>query len=193
MGKNAEALGDSCCCYCILALVPIVNLIVRVSQRGKIRERQGIDGSIISDILCAFCLPLCSLVQEAQEVQHMQGGMAQDIERKWVHALPLRRHLWKKMGTIGWMLVSPSRGCMVVVWEVASSDGKLPHYDWAIIDYWLCALKHSLKPLTFSLSVGCYYFILHLTAASHFRFVFQWPDRYVLSLSKKYSLCLIRK
>lgn len=83
VGKNAEALGDNCCCYCILALIPVVNLIVRVSQRGKIRERQGIDGGIISDILCAWCLPLCSLVQEAQEVEHMKGGgMAlEEIER----------------------------------------------------------------------------------------------------------------
>ena len=47
VGKNAEAVGDSCC-LCALALyVPFVNLWSRVHVRGKIREQKGVEVGLI--------------------------------------------------------------------------------------------------------------------------------------------------
>ena len=81
-GKNAEALGDSCCCHSLLFLVPILNIILHIQQRGKIRERQGIDGSCCMDaVFSLFCM-CCALIQESQEVSYMDGGMSLDMCRE---------------------------------------------------------------------------------------------------------------
>jgi len=55
-------------CPGLAYLVPILNLIMWVKIRGKIREQKGIDGSLFGDCLSILCCPLCALVQEAQEV-----------------------------------------------------------------------------------------------------------------------------
>ena len=68
-GKNAEAVGDSCCMCGLALFVPIVNLVARMSVRGKIREAHNIDGSCMGDLLKIVCCPFCALTQEAQEVQ----------------------------------------------------------------------------------------------------------------------------
>lgn len=80
VGKNAEALGDSCCLNACFMFIPVWNIIVRWRQRGAIRDRQGIDGGCLSDILYIMCCPVCSIAQEGQEAEVMTGG-AMDMER----------------------------------------------------------------------------------------------------------------
>jgi Cys-rich protein (TIGR01571 family) len=78
-GKNAEAVGDSCLLCALSQFVPILNLWARVSVRGKIREQKGIEGSCFKDLLCVWCCGICSIVQEAQEIQAPGGqGMARE-------------------------------------------------------------------------------------------------------------------
>ncbi|PVD38996.1 hypothetical protein C0Q70_01621 [Pomacea canaliculata] len=75
-GKNAEAVGESCFGCGLAYICPIANIIAAIKIRGKIREQKGIAGSTIGDlVLFCFC-PLCTLVQEAQEVQGMPGGVS---------------------------------------------------------------------------------------------------------------------
>ncbi|ESP00828.1 hypothetical protein LOTGIDRAFT_238469 [Lottia gigantea] len=49
--------------------IPIANIISLVIIRGKIREQRGIAGSTINDLMLVSFCTLCTLVQEAQEVQ----------------------------------------------------------------------------------------------------------------------------
>ncbi|XP_046333416.1 uncharacterized protein [Haliotis cracherodii] len=71
-GRNAEAVGESCCLYGFLSMT-CVGLWSMTMVRGKIRQAKGIEGSCIGDcVLIMFCT-LCTLVQEGQEVE----GMAQ--------------------------------------------------------------------------------------------------------------------
>ncbi|XP_064597883.1 uncharacterized protein LOC135464385 [Liolophura sinensis] len=80
-GKNAEAVGDSCCLCCLCYLIPIADIIAVISVRGKIRNARGISGSCIGDLCIHFFCHLCALVQEAQEIQGtLHRGMA--IERE---------------------------------------------------------------------------------------------------------------
>lgn len=79
-GKNAEAVGDSCCLCGIASMVPVLDMFLGAQIRGKIRERRGIAGSFLGDlVLWCFC-PLCALVQEAQEVAVMQGTGSMERE-----------------------------------------------------------------------------------------------------------------
>ncbi|XP_041357824.1 cell number regulator 3-like [Gigantopelta aegis] len=68
-GKNAEAVGDSCLLCGIAYFVPLLNIFAAVSIREKIRNQKGIDGSCLGDFFSIIFCPLCSLVQEAQEIQ----------------------------------------------------------------------------------------------------------------------------
>ncbi|CAG5132872.1 unnamed protein product [Candidula unifasciata] len=43
-------------------------------KRTQIREMKGIDGTLVSDVLSAWCCACCALVQEAQEVQTPGGA-----------------------------------------------------------------------------------------------------------------------
>lgn len=80
VGKIAEGLGDSYCYNCLCSLVPIVDLFIFISQRGRLREKQGIDGGLCGDLLTLlFCTP-CGLCQMGAEVESMRGGMALDTE-----------------------------------------------------------------------------------------------------------------
>ena len=60
--------------------VPLLNIIMWLGIRGKIREMKGIEGSTVNDCLTILCCPLCALVQEAQEVQG--GPSAQSMCRE---------------------------------------------------------------------------------------------------------------
>ncbi|PAA66558.1 hypothetical protein BOX15_Mlig016327g1 [Macrostomum lignano] len=79
-GKNAEAVGDSCM-LCALGMACGLGFILGPIVRGKIRERQGIDGSFIGDFCVWFFCGLCALIQEGQEVKSfaMKG---QSVERE---------------------------------------------------------------------------------------------------------------
>ena len=80
-GKNAEAMGESCLLYGIGIFVPLLDIYLMATLRGKIRDQKGIEGSCMGDLLTWCICGLCALVQEAQEVQDMRvGGMA--IERE---------------------------------------------------------------------------------------------------------------
>jgi Cys-rich protein (TIGR01571 family) len=68
LGKSAEAVGDDCLLCGLSFFVPILNFYAMCSNRAKIREQKGIPGSAVSDILTVCCCPLCSLVQQAQEM-----------------------------------------------------------------------------------------------------------------------------
>ena len=46
IGKNAEAVGESCCLYCCLSFVPFINFWCSVAIRGRIRAQKGIDVSV---------------------------------------------------------------------------------------------------------------------------------------------------
>ena len=82
-GKNAQALGDSCCCFALLFFIPIVNLVLHVQQRRRIRERRDIDGGCCSDTLYTLFCFCCALIQESQEVSYMSdGGMVMDMSRE---------------------------------------------------------------------------------------------------------------
>ena len=75
-GKNAEALGDSCCCNALLSLVPILNIILHIQMRGRLRERQGIGGSCLTDSVVSLFCGCCALVQEGQETKFMVVGQS---------------------------------------------------------------------------------------------------------------------
>lgn len=78
-GQNAEKVGQSCVMCALSQFVPFLNLWARVSVRGKIREQKGIEGSCLGDLLWTWCCPICSVVQEAQE---LKGAPAQSIARE---------------------------------------------------------------------------------------------------------------
>eukprot|EP01123_Difflugia_compressa_P005000 TRINITY_DN16530_c0_g1_i1.p1 TRINITY_DN16530_c0_g1~~TRINITY_DN16530_c0_g1_i1.p1 ORF type:complete len:117 (-),score=14.85 TRINITY_DN16530_c0_g1_i1:131-481(-) len=43
-----------------------------VSARGKIREKYGFEGSMMSDILAVWCCPLCAISQQTRQME-MRG------------------------------------------------------------------------------------------------------------------------
>ncbi len=67
-GKLAESVGDDCLLCGLALIVPLLNIYARVSTRGKVRENKGIEGGVIGDLICVWCCPICSLMQEAQEM-----------------------------------------------------------------------------------------------------------------------------
>ena len=67
-GKTAETVGEDCVMCGVVTFVPLVNLLCHHKIRGKIRENKGIDGSPVNDLLMICCCPICSLMQEAQEM-----------------------------------------------------------------------------------------------------------------------------
>ncbi|XP_048772880.1 uncharacterized protein LOC125678452 [Ostrea edulis] len=68
-GKNAEAVGESCCCCGVAYLFPVLHLVAGTSIRGKVRQEKGILGSMIGDFLTVLFCPFCAIVQEAQELR----------------------------------------------------------------------------------------------------------------------------
>merc|ERR1712150_43125 len=71
-GKNAEAMEEDCLIYGIASITcvaPYTNALIRT----KIREKYGIEGDFIKDILIHWCCPLCGLIQNAQELKEQQG------------------------------------------------------------------------------------------------------------------------
>ena len=81
MGKNAEAVGESCLLCGLVFFLPLANIWFGASIRGKIREQKGIEGGLVGDLLSFCCCTLCVLAQSAQEVGSI-GGMAQEMVRE---------------------------------------------------------------------------------------------------------------
>eukprot|EP00731_Ephydatia_muelleri_P000854 Em0001g854a len=55
-GKNAEAVGESCCLCCLCYGCSPYDLAAKVAVRGKIRDQKGIAGTIAGDIVYhVFC------------------------------------------------------------------------------------------------------------------------------------------
>lgn len=77
-GKNAEAVGDDCLMCGVASFVPLANIWFGAQTRGKIRAQKGIEGGLVNDILMTCCCPLCSIVQNGQEmgVKAPCGGQA---------------------------------------------------------------------------------------------------------------------
>merc|ERR1712062_952600 len=62
-------MGENCCLYGFLSTLGCIGLFTQSTIRQKIRERYGIEGTFVNDLLCYCCCPLCSLVQEANEIK----------------------------------------------------------------------------------------------------------------------------
>ncbi|CAH1792554.1 unnamed protein product [Owenia fusiformis] len=85
VGKNAEYLGESCLimgalfCVGFTAIAPI--------NRWRLRERLGIEGSLLEDVIFSTVLPCCSIIQEAREIEakggaNVVGSMKKDLQIK---------------------------------------------------------------------------------------------------------------
>uniref|UniRef100_A0A1I8HAE9 Aromatic-L-amino-acid decarboxylase n=1 Tax=Macrostomum lignano TaxID=282301 RepID=A0A1I8HAE9_9PLAT len=81
-GKNAEAVGDSCvlCGLAFLFVSPCVGAIVR----GKIREKQGINGSFIGDFFVHSLLPAkeaaaAAVVSQNGSLNGSQNGLSHSM------------------------------------------------------------------------------------------------------------------
>ena len=73
-GKNAEKVGENCLLCGLALFVPILNLYAVTKIRGIIREKKNIDGSCLNDLVYWWCCGICSLIQEAQEVDWSNEG-----------------------------------------------------------------------------------------------------------------------
>ncbi|XP_006813811.1 uncharacterized protein LOC102804618 [Saccoglossus kowalevskii] len=73
-GKNAEAVGEGCCLYALLYMIPLVQFFSGAKIRGMIRESRGIIGSRTNDMLLHLFCPFCALIQEAQELKCAPSG-----------------------------------------------------------------------------------------------------------------------
>jgi len=87
-GKTAEGLGKSCCIWGFLSLTPL-RPITGAMLRQSVREKYGIDGSLIGDCCFHWFCSCCATIQEASEV--VERGDAPDamcMGREW------RRRKW---------------------------------------------------------------------------------------------------
>ena len=73
-GKNAEAMGENCIMYGCFTFCGY-GVITDTMIRGKIREKYGIEGTFINDLMCHCCCPFCAIIQDALEIKaHGEGG-----------------------------------------------------------------------------------------------------------------------
>lgn len=73
IGKNAEAFGESCGIYGCCSIIVLFRLILQTVLRGKIRERAGINGSILQDCCYVYWCTCCALIQETNELRETVG------------------------------------------------------------------------------------------------------------------------
>eukprot|EP01089_Gocevia_fonbrunei_P020566 TRINITY_DN76_c0_g1_i2.p1 TRINITY_DN76_c0_g1~~TRINITY_DN76_c0_g1_i2.p1 ORF type:complete len:104 (-),score=9.38 TRINITY_DN76_c0_g1_i2:205-516(-) len=73
IGKNIEAVdGDGCVLWAILYM--FLPCIIGTVERGKVRQKYSIEGSVISDLFCSWCCGCCAMAQEAREIKARGGG-----------------------------------------------------------------------------------------------------------------------
>eukprot|EP00116_Pleurobrachia_bachei_P015069 sb/3475331/ len=77
-GQTAEMLGDDCLMAGVASMVPLLNLYCFLTVRGRVREKFGIEGSVINDLLMICCCPQLSLIQMARQARLQPG---QQMER----------------------------------------------------------------------------------------------------------------
>jgi Cys-rich protein (TIGR01571 family) len=65
--------------YGAAMLVPLLNLYCLISVRGRIREKYGIEGSLVNDLLAICCCPLCAMIQSARQVKMQPGQGVQRV------------------------------------------------------------------------------------------------------------------
>ncbi|KAL5515770.1 hypothetical protein EMCRGX_G000987, partial [Ephydatia muelleri] len=68
-GKNAEAVGESCCLCCLCYGCSPFDLAAKVAVRARIRHQKGIAGTIAGDIVYHVFCTTCAICQEAQELK----------------------------------------------------------------------------------------------------------------------------
>ena len=73
-GEAAATLGEDCVMYGLGAMVPFLNFYLYVTVRGRVREKYGIEGSVMEDCLMTWICPLCSLIQFAKQTQTEPGA-----------------------------------------------------------------------------------------------------------------------
>ena len=72
-GEIAKVLGKQCLTHGLLFIVPILNCILWVGQRGELRKRRGIMGTAVNDCCIILCCSCCALTQEGQEAKLMEA------------------------------------------------------------------------------------------------------------------------
>jgi len=77
-GNLAEAMGEDCMMYGAATMVPLLNFYCFVTMRGRVREKYGIEGSLVNDILSIWCCGICALVQTARQAKIQPG---QEMQR----------------------------------------------------------------------------------------------------------------
>ena len=66
IGKNAEtAFGEECL---LIGLLMCAGISTGPILRWRLREKEGLQGSMITDVLIHMFLPCCALIQEAKQV-----------------------------------------------------------------------------------------------------------------------------
>lgn len=80
-GQTASKMDGNCFLYALVLYIPLLNLIMATLLRGKIRQRQGIDGSAVTDCCASMFCAFCNLIQMSREVEDMEPVSA-PIQRK---------------------------------------------------------------------------------------------------------------
>ncbi|XP_046333415.1 protein PLANT CADMIUM RESISTANCE 2-like [Haliotis rufescens] len=82
-GKIAEKTGESCCTYGCLSILGPIGIYTRAKTRAKVRESKGIEGEFCNDCIMHWFCGICSIIQEAQEVDALdRGGQQQAMARQ---------------------------------------------------------------------------------------------------------------
>ena len=74
-GRNAAAIDEPCLLCGFLSLVLFDNITVYSTAviRGRVRDKFGIDGSLVNDCLVSCCCLCCAHVQHGQEIKTRTG------------------------------------------------------------------------------------------------------------------------
>ena len=75
--KEAPMFGANCCIFYLLGYLG-ATCVLPCLQRGKIRERFGIEGNVGKDFLLACCCTCCVMVQNDSELAVHYGPLAGD-------------------------------------------------------------------------------------------------------------------
>jgi len=102
-GKTAEGLGKSCCIWGFLSLTPL-RPITGAMLRQSVREKYGIDGSLVGDCCFHWFCSCCATIQEASEVVERGDApdamcMGREWRKKWLEKEEKRSELELNLAT----------------------------------------------------------------------------------------------